>query len=145
MVPAFGFSVGDFINVLSLINKIRKALKDTDGADDDIRAVSQDLEQLELVLNHLVEGHWGQECDVGCVNAVRGVAISCQVPLERYLKRLETFAADMKRSGDLHYVLSRNATKAQWALFIKDETVNFRSTLTSRIVLLSLLIAIPIK
>lgn len=145
MMPAFGFSVGDFINALNLINKVRKALKDAGGAKDDIRVVLQDLEQLELILNQLIEGQWGHECDVGYVNAVRGMAVSCQIPLERYLRQLEIFRANTERSGNLWGRFKGYSTKAQWALSMQDETINFRSVVTARIVSLSLLMSIPVK
>ena len=145
MAPAFGFSVGDFINALSLINKIRKALKDTDGAKDDIDSVLLELEQLELILNQLIDGNWGSGSDVGYVNAVRGMAVFCQIPLERYLKQLENFRLASVRSENFRYRLRGVAIKSQCALSMKDETSAFRSVVTSRIVLSSLLMSIPIK
>ena len=60
MVPAFGFSVSDSTNVLSLINKVKKALNDTGGAEDDVRVVLQDLEGLAMVLDQLIQGQWGK-------------------------------------------------------------------------------------
>jgi hypothetical protein len=41
--PAFGFSFGDFVTLISLINDVRKALQQSGGAKDEIQAVLADL------------------------------------------------------------------------------------------------------
>ena len=91
MIPPFGFSVGNFINAVGLIAKIRKALKGIGGAEDNIRMALQDLQQLELVLNQLKDGDWGDGADISHINAVRGVALSGCVVLEDFLRRLKAF------------------------------------------------------
>ncbi|KAL9079447.1 MAG: hypothetical protein Q9157_001656 [Trypethelium eluteriae] len=55
MLPPFGFSVGDFITTFSLINKVRKAIKETGGTstEESRPSMNQRLEhsqqQLQLI------------------------------------------------------------------------------------------------
>lgn len=53
ITPAFGFSFRDFVSAIKLVNDIRKALSDTTGAAEEVRALYQDLEQLDAFLTHL--------------------------------------------------------------------------------------------
>ena len=145
MVPAFGFSVGDFVNAISLINKVRKALRDTDGADDDLRIVLQELEQLELVLSLLGQDNWGRNYDTSHVNAVRGMALTCQVPLQDFLRKLESFKRTVSKPGNLKLLFQSNARKVHWALSMKDEANSFRAIITSKIVAITLLMVMPVR
>ncbi|KAL8793413.1 MAG: hypothetical protein Q9195_003999 [Heterodermia aff. obscurata] len=95
MVPPFGFSVGDFINTIGLAHQIRKALKDVGGSEDDIKLVLQDLQQLELVLIQLRDGNWAKGGDLNHINAVRGIAVSCEADLKDFLQRVEGFSSSM--------------------------------------------------
>ena len=91
MIPPFGFSVGDFINAIGLANQIRKALKDVGGSEDDIQMVLQGLQQLELVLIQLRNGNWAKGGDLNHINAIRGIAVSCEATLKGFLQNVEGF------------------------------------------------------
>ncbi len=41
--PGFGFSFGDFVQAISLLNDVRKALRDSGGAVDEFQQVLTDL------------------------------------------------------------------------------------------------------
>ena len=146
MVPPFGFSVGDFINVIGLINKIRKSLKDVGGAEDDVRIVLQDLQQLELILTQLKDGEWGNGGDVSHVNAVRGVALSGEARLKDFLRKVEFFhfVLSMKH-GSAAAAITRGAKKAQWTLSMKEEIFQFKLFLSAKIMSANLLLVMPLR
>jgi hypothetical protein len=50
--PGFGFSFGDFVQAISLLNDVRKALRDTGGAKDEFKHVSVDLQHLRSFSNN---------------------------------------------------------------------------------------------
>jgi hypothetical protein len=50
VVPAFGFSAGDFISTIGVIARVAKALRDTDGAATYYQRTYLELQQLESVL-----------------------------------------------------------------------------------------------
>jgi hypothetical protein len=48
MAASFGFGVGDFIAVATLIKNIKSALQDSGGARDDYQELERELQLLEL-------------------------------------------------------------------------------------------------
>ena len=146
MVPAFGFSVGDFINAIGLINQVRKALKDVGGAEDDIRTVLQELQQLELLLTQLRDGHWGHGGDISHVNAIRGVALSCESFLKDFLRKVEGFhAAVSSKPGSSAKAVTRGYKQVRWAVSMKEEVHQLRLLVLSKLVTVNVLLAIPIE
>lgn len=144
-VPAFGFSAGDFITAVTLINTVRKALKDSGGSQDEIRAVLQDLQQLHVVLTQLHEGDWGTGGDVSHVNAVRGLALTCQGPLSHFLQRLEKAKDKMAHGKDgVKGRLLSSVKRGQWALFLKEDVDHFRQVIIAKLIAINLLAQMPI-
>jgi hypothetical protein len=91
--PGFGFSFGDFVQAISLLNDVRKALRDTGGAKDEFRHVSVDLQHLEILLEQLAYGNWDHGGDAGHLNAVKGMALTCKVPLQEFLMKVRKYRA----------------------------------------------------
>ena len=145
MVPPFGFSVGDFINAIGLATQIRKALKDVGGSEDDIQIVLQDLQQLELVLIQLRDGDWAKGGDLNHINAIRGIAVSCEAALKDFLKRVERFHSSMAAKPGLSTrAVSRGFKQAQWAISMKEPVTQLRLFILSKIVTATLLLALPV-
>lgn len=146
MVPPFGFSVGDFINAIGLINKVRQALKDVGGAEDDIQLVTNDLQHLELILIQLKNGDWGAGGDISHVNAIRGIAPSCVSALEDFLRKVEDFQRSAScEPGSSTKTLTRGFKKVQWAISMKEEVNQLRVFLLSNLMTLNLLLAMPLE
>ena len=89
--PGFGFSFGDFVAAASLINEIRKALRDVGGAKDEFQQISIELQHLEILLDQLNRGSWDHGGDPGHLNAVKGVTLACKVPLEEFLIKFQKY------------------------------------------------------
>src|SRR2546429_8753143 len=88
---AFGFSVGDFIAVIQLIAMVSKALKGVGGASDDYRLLFQELEHLQLVLEQLRDLPPESSPSLSHLNAIKGMALAIQCPLQAFLERLEKY------------------------------------------------------
>ena len=143
-VPAFGFSFGDFVNAIGLINDIRRALKDTGGSEDELGVVLQDLQQLEAILTQLDRGSWGDGCDLAHVNAVRGLASTCKAPLVEFLDKLTASRGAMRGRGDgVRSHLRSGFKKAEWAILLKDDVECFRQIVISKTMTLTLLMVVP--
>ena len=146
MFPPFGFSVGDFINVIGLINTIRKALRDVGGAEHEVRMLLLDLQQLELVLTQLKDGEWGKAGDTCHVNAVRGVALSGNHILSDFLQKVESFRDTLSRQPcSTASKVTRSTKKVQWTISMKEEISQFRLSIISKIVTISLLLDMPLR
>jgi hypothetical protein len=145
--PGFGFSVGDFISAISILNEIRKALQDSGGAEEEFHELLLDLQQLEVVLQWLERGDWGRSGDLGHVNAVRGMALTCQVPLKEFWGKIQKYKVMVSDHSQVISVAGKVkgvARKVQWAVQMKEEITKFRTVIVSKVAALNLLMAIPL-
>ncbi|KAL9116952.1 MAG: hypothetical protein Q9187_006515 [Circinaria calcarea] len=140
--PAFGFSVGDFIAAINLVVKISKALKDTNGAATEIKDLLQELQQLELLLEQLKDLPPESSPSLSHLNAVRGMALSVQIPLRDFLGKMEKYrlaATSQSRSNLLRGV----GRKVQWIVTMQEDITQLRAVVTMKIVSVSVLLAMP--
>jgi DNA-binding XRE family transcriptional regulator len=140
----FGFSFGDLVQAINLLNDVRKAFKESCGAVDEFQQVLTDLQQLEIVLRQLDRGGWDGNSDAGHTNAVKGMALTCQVPLRAFLDKIKKYHVinDQEKKGIKLHVTS-GVRKVEWAVKMKEEVARFRAVILSKIVTLSLLLALP--
>lgn len=146
--PAFGFSFGDFVSAISILNSIRKALRETGGAKDDFRNICSEMEHLEVLLEQLHCGTWDHGADAGHLNAVKGMALAVKIPLQEFLGRVEKFRSMMtgldgtRTFSDVRHAVGSKARQAQWAVQMKDEVEKFRAVIVAKIVAINLLLQI---
>jgi hypothetical protein len=139
--PAFGFSFGDIVAAVQILNNVRKALRNAEGSKDEFRNVEIELQHLEILLQHLQDGTWEKECDAGHINAIKGMASTCQVPLRDFLMKIEKYK--ILQAKELDRVRDRfraEAKKIQWALEMKHEVEKFRAIIVAKVVSITLLI-----
>jgi hypothetical protein len=143
VAPGFGFSVGDFIAAIQLIGKVFKALKDTGGAEDDFKALFQELSQLQIVLEQLRDLPSISSSSQSHFNAVKGMALAVQIPLRDFLGKIEKFKATfaMEKGGFSEF--KKVGRKAKWAISMQKEVDRLRGVLTMKIVTISVLLALP--
>ncbi|KAL8837526.1 MAG: hypothetical protein Q9170_002485 [Blastenia crenularia] len=139
MTPAFGFSVGDFISTINLIRKISKALKESGGASSEYQDAVVELKGLEHALQHL-EALEPTEDNVGHVNAIRGMALACKIPLQEFMKKLETYEESLgpwaHRSS-----FSDFGRKTTWAVSFGKEIEKLRAVVAAKQISINLLLA----
>ena len=142
MLPAFGFSVGDFISAIELIVKVTKALKSCGGAASEYRSLIEELRHLRLLLEQL-EDIKPSVSNLHHVNAIRGMALTFRVPLSEFFEKVEKYRSSMATSntGTSWQGLHR---KSQWAVVMPGEINKLRTIITMKIVTISLLLAMPL-
>ena len=144
MAVPFGFSFGDFVAAFGLINDIRKALSKTGGAKESFKETLVDLTQLELVLSQLNDGRWARDCDLGHVNAVRGMALACQVPLTAFLRKIEFYKPLLTQDGGgLVKFMKDKGRQVKLALTMEDEVKTFRAVIMGKVAVITLLMSLP--
>ena len=143
MSPPFGFSPSDFVTAIGLINQFRKALRDPGGSKDDFLLLSQDLEQLQIVLEQLKDGVWGGGGDVGHVNAVRAMALTIQTPLRDFLFKLEKYQCMASEARGVKMRFASDARKLQWAVTMREDVSRLRAVIATKLLNMSLLLALP--
>jgi hypothetical protein len=139
--PGFGFSFGDFVQAITIANNIRKALRDTGGAKDKFHHVSVDLQHLEILLDQLNSGTWDHGGDAGHLNAIKGMALTCKVPLQEFLVKVEKYKAlKAEELSGFRANVGIRGRKIQWAVKMKDEVEKFRAVVVSKVIAINLLI-----
>ncbi|KAL9117597.1 MAG: hypothetical protein Q9187_005866, partial [Circinaria calcarea] len=157
MTPAFGFSVGDFISAIGertllcgiylaaaylsidLIRKISKALKETGGASAEYQDAVIELKGLKHTLQHL-EILECSEDNISHVNAIRGMALACQLPLRDFLKKLERYESSLGPWTDRTAFRSAGR-KARWAVSFGQEVEKLRALVAAKLININLLLA----
>ncbi|KAH7413667.1 hypothetical protein DE146DRAFT_2500 [Phaeosphaeria sp. MPI-PUGE-AT-0046c] len=127
-MPAFGFSVGDFIAAIELCNKISKALKDTNGASSDFNNVAIELRGLENVLRRVVALE-PNASNIEHVNAIRSLALSCQIPVQSFLRKLQAYESALGPVPTRKFQASR---KLKWAFQMVEEVNKMRALIAAR-------------
>lgn len=141
--PGFGFSVGDFIKVIELIHKAYTSLQDAGGSKEEYELVLADLQQLELLLQELKDGTWGRDGNAGYLNAVKGMALTCRVPLMSFLKKMERYKSLGERGlVGLRARVGSGVAKVRWGLQMKEEVERFRGVIVAKIVSINLLLQV---
>jgi preprotein translocase subunit SecE len=139
--PAFGFSFGDIVTAIKILNDVRTALRETGGSRDEFQHILVDLQQLEIILEQLNRGAWDHGGDAGHLNAIKGMASTCQVPLRAFLTKIEKYKVlQAKELGSFRARLKGEARKVQWAVTMKEEVEKFRAVIVATFVTIILLI-----
>ena len=162
MTPAFGFSVGDFISAIgesipptpvcsadywrpALIRKISKALKETGGAATEYQDAVIELKGLKHALQRL-SALEPTENNVTHVNAIRGMALTYQLPLQEFLKKLEKYEDSLgpwvqdSRMGRTAFRCA--GRKARWAVSFSQEVEKLRTLVAAKQISINLLLAV---
>ena len=158
MTPAFGFSAGDFVNAISkcgntyhgfglpsvvLIRKISKALKQTGGASAEYQDAVLELKSLKHTLRRL-EALEPTEDNSKHVNAIRGMALACQLPLRDFLIKLESFESALGPWANQTSFCSRGR-KAKWAIEFKAEVEKLRALVVAKQISINLLLTTQVS
>ncbi|MCJ1265253.1 hypothetical protein MMC22_005128 [Lobaria immixta] len=136
--PAFGFSVGDFVSAINLVNKVRKSLKDAGGAASEYQSAVIELENLATTLSHL-EALQPNEDNIQHVNAIRAMAMACQFPLEEFrrkMTRYESSLGPLARQKSLYTI----GQKTKWSVMFAEDVEKLRALIAAKHVSINLLL-----
>jgi hypothetical protein len=90
MVPAFGFSVGDFIAAGRLLVRVKQASHDQQGASAQYQHLIQNIKALQTIFNYL-QTLESDEATQGLVDAIRKQAAISLEPLKVFVDRVEKY------------------------------------------------------
>ena len=126
---SFGFSVGDFIAVGSLIRNIVSSLRASSISE--YRELILELHNLQLALNEVehLKCHPSQE---PAVSAIKVAALVCQYPLDEFAGKLKKFDSLFISNGANVSKTDRVkmwGKKLRWGFCMKEEVIRLRSYL----------------
>ncbi|KAF2110430.1 hypothetical protein BDV96DRAFT_583994 [Lophiotrema nucula] len=139
VMPAFGFSVGDFIAAIALCTKVAKALKQAGGVTSEYQQVIIEIEGLQDALTRLAALE-PTESNIDHVNAIRRMALACSLPLRDFLTKMEKYEAAMSPFATRNSFRS-TGKKAQYAVFMSEEVKTIRAMISGKVISINLLLA----
>lgn len=122
-----------------LIRKISKALKEAGGASTEYQNAVIELKGLKHALQNL-EALEPTDDNLSHVNAIRGMALACQLPLRDFMTKLEKYETSLgpweRRSS-----FQAAGRKARWAVSFATEVEKLRVVVAAKQLSLNLLLA----
>lgn len=121
------------------MRKITQALKETGGASSEYQAAVIELKGLKHALQHL-QALEPTEDNLSHVNAIRGMALACQLPLREFLTKLEKYESSLGPWVD-RTTYRGAGSKARWALEFAAEVEKLRALVAAKQISINLLLA----
>ncbi len=140
---AFGWSAGDIVAATNLVVTVAKALREAGGASSDYQLLIEDLNSFKEILEILRDLR-PTPANQSHVTAIRGVALTCQEPLQEFLQRIEdTYGKSLARAATRHRMDPRSfGRKAQWGLLMPQEVARMRMIVMGKIMSIGLRIGL---
>lgn len=129
--------------LLGLIKKVSDALKDAGGASSEYQHVIIELEGLDRALR-VVAALEPTQSNANHVKAIRGMALSCQMPLRQFLESIQTYEASLGAFASRRS-LPGAARKAKWAIQVSDQVRALRAVVAAKVVSINLLLNMQIS
>jgi hypothetical protein len=130
VVPAFGFSVGDFIACINLVNDLIRALSDSAGAKLQYQRLITELINLKSALTE-VRQLKVEESQASQKIALEQVAFQCQKTIETFLTENAKFKTTLAaQTTSSNWSWRANLHKIQWAMCKEDATDKLRAEIT---------------
>ncbi|KAE8446484.1 hypothetical protein EG329_011947 [Mollisiaceae sp. DMI_Dod_QoI] len=136
---SFGFSVGDFLAVGTLIADISRCLADSGGSKDDYQELLRELESLQHALKHLDKLQIDDSSSAN-LDSIKYAALSCRRPLENFLSKIKKYDKALgmwSKEGRLKSA----ANKVRWAYGQKDEIRKLQGYLNIHVGTINILLA----
>ena len=122
-----------------LIRKISKALKEVGGASSEYQDVVIELKGLKHALQHL-EALEPTEDNIGHVNAIRGMALACRLPLQDFMVKLEDYELSLGPWAERRSFRGARR-KTQWAISFRQEVDKLRALVAAKQISINSLLA----
>ena len=100
MVFPVGIGVDDFVIALKLVTQIIKALKGSERAYSEYQDITLELETLTRTLDHVGSSSYNSSISEKHANAIRGLVLNCNRPLEYFLDKIACFEASLGATTD---------------------------------------------
>jgi hypothetical protein len=142
VVPAFGFSVGDFVAIIELVSKTVKALKENGGViAKRYELTLADLRTIETILRHTHNLQASDEND-DVVQQIKQYGNACHEPLARFVQKLRKYEvlAKPQSTETASLKLLRAGRSIQWTVVVAEEVARLKAAIGPQLVVISLLL-----
>ncbi|CZR69291.1 uncharacterized protein PAC_19191 [Phialocephala subalpina] len=136
---SFGFSIGDFISVGTLIADISRSLSESGGAKSEYQELARELDSLQQALVHL-DSLQPRDSSSANIDSIKYTALSCRRPLEHFLAKIKKYDKSLG-TWSKESRLKSTVNKLGWAYGQKDEIRKLQSYLNIHVGTINILLA----
>jgi hypothetical protein len=137
---SFGWSAGDIVAALQLLNTIIVALKDTGGASSDYQDVSYFLNILSVTLQHL-KALQAAPLDPNLAKNLEQHCAQMQGPLTAFHERISSrFERDLG-AGSTRLKFLTAGRKIQWALALSKEAKKLQAKIGGSVAAIGIILS----
>ena len=136
---SFGFSIGDFLAVGTLIKDICRCLQDNKGSAAEYQELLRELECLQRALCHLDKLQNGS-LPTTTLDSIKYAALSCRHPLKQFLRKIQKYDTSLgiwRKDGAVKNTLN----KLRWGFVEKEEVSKLQSYINIHIGTINILLA----
>lgn len=135
MSVGFGFSFGDFVQGISILIDLYKALDDVHGAPKEIRMLRTELDILNAALNAI------DQCNLERTDQYHDTATKAVEDCLKAVKKFREKVAKYLELDEIHQGVRKAWRKVKWALVRKEDVDELRTQLGAQISALHLLLS----
>ena len=141
VVPAFGFSAGDFIALVGVLKKTARALRNTGGASSQYQHAVLELRSLRSALLRLQSLEPIAE-DSSIVEDIRKCSKACVIPLDGFLLSIEKLD---ERLTSRVPAFRKRYSQVQWAMKLEPKLKHLERSLDAAIQPLKMLLLLEAR
>lgn len=130
MLPAFGFSVGDFVAALELLATVIDALRESGDSTTQCRSIIRQLIDLETALIHVRRLEF-DEAQAAQMYALRQSAAECRTTIDEFLVKIRKYQPHLSsQATSTPQLVKQSWYKIRWALCRKEDLERFKADLS---------------
>ena len=134
VVPAFGFSVGDFIAGVHLLIHVCQALRDTNKGTEEYHSAVAFLELLALLCQRFEQFNRTSVCDPEAFRRLDATIQACHARIHRFLLRTKKYECAFPGKIDDKTTCRRFVklapSKLRWRFRVKDDLAKLQAEMT---------------
>ncbi|KAK2760781.1 hypothetical protein FQN54_002018 [Arachnomyces sp. PD_36] len=138
---SFGFSAGDFIAGANLAYQLIRALSDSKGATIEYQEAIQELDCMHKTFMQVGQMRASNLLSQATLNAISWMAHSSKEVIAKFLEKTEKYRQSLSRKGGTSSLLKDSWRKIGWSLYKKQELVELKMSLRTRLAAISVLVS----
>ncbi|KAK3069836.1 hypothetical protein LTR53_011518 [Teratosphaeriaceae sp. CCFEE 6253] len=143
VVPAFGFSFGDFAAAIAFVVKAAKALRETTGIPKQYQEAVIQLELLQDSLR-IVQGLQPTVDNAATIHKVQVCAGACHLPLSEFISSVEKyeqhFGLTPPTASTIARHVVRGSRKIKWALAVEKQLAKLMASIAPYLHMINILL-----
>ncbi|KAL8855919.1 MAG: hypothetical protein Q9178_007433 [Gyalolechia marmorata] len=139
MAIPFGFSAGDFVTLGKLIGQVAVELGENSDASPEYQSLLIELEALNRALCKLQTLKPAKH-ELFQLTSIRATAVACQRPLQEFLDKVSKFERNLGTFNAVNNKWKGLPRRMQFRIMFKEDVKKLRSTLTSHVTTINLLL-----